>query len=96
MLKLLCCTDDDRRTRIHRATNVSGQNEAERSNACIGDALVDGESLHWEYYKELEGLTEDEVAEMSLKEVEEFENNRMVKNAWRVAEEVHIRMSTVT
>jgi hypothetical protein len=83
----------DRRTRIHRATNDSGQNEAERSNACIGDALVDGGSLHWEYYKELEGLTEDEVAEMSLKEVEEFENNRMVKNAWRVAEEVHIRIN---
>ncbi|CAB3997159.1 Transient receptor potential cation channel subfamily A member 1 [Paramuricea clavata] len=38
-------------------------------------------------------LAEDEVAEMSLKEVEEFENNRMVKNAWRVAEEVHIRIN---
>ncbi|CAB4035148.1 Transient receptor potential cation channel subfamily A member 1 [Paramuricea clavata] len=79
--------------RIHHATNDSGQNEAERSNACIGNALVDGGSLHWEYYKELEGLTEDEVAEMSLKEVEEFENNRMVKNAWRVAEEVHIHIN---
>ena len=29
---------------------------------------------------------------MSLKEVEEFENNRMCKNAWRVAEEVGIRI----
>ena len=37
--------NSDQRARLHRATNDSGQNEAERSNACIGDALVDGGSL---------------------------------------------------
>jgi len=28
--------------RIHRLRDDSGQNEAERSNGCIGEALVDG------------------------------------------------------
>ena len=33
--------DSDCANRIHRARDDSGQNEAERSNVCIGDALVD-------------------------------------------------------
>ena len=32
-------------------TNDSGQNEAERSNAYIGEALMDCGSLYWEHYK---------------------------------------------
>lgn len=73
--------NSDRRARLHRATNDSGQNEAERSNACIGDALVDGGSLKWEYYEQYHGLEE-----------EDLENDRMKKNAWRVAEEVRLRI----
>ena len=42
--------NSDRRARVVGATNDSGQNEAECSNACIDDALVDGGSLKWEYY----------------------------------------------
>ena len=37
--------------RIHRAPHDSGQKEAERSNAAIGEALVDGRALKWEFYK---------------------------------------------
>ena len=33
---------NDRRTRIHRARGDSGQNEAERTNGSICDAIVDG------------------------------------------------------
>ena len=33
--------------RIHRAPHDSGQNEAERSQAAMGEALVDGRTLHW-------------------------------------------------
>ena len=57
--------------RIHRAPHDSGQNEAERSNAAIGEALVDDKALKWEYYKptdimgekEIEKLTEAKLAE---------------------------------
>ena len=44
--------------RIHRAREDSGQNEAERLNACIGDALCDGGSLKWQIYETLHGLSE--------------------------------------
>jgi hypothetical protein len=51
----------DRVNRIHRARDDSGQNEAERSNACIGEALVDGGTMRWQYYKAFDGLTEEEI-----------------------------------
>lgn len=37
--------------RVHRARVDSGQNEAERTNASIGDALVTGETLQWDFHK---------------------------------------------
>ena len=78
----------DRVNRIHRAPGDSGQNEAERSNAAIGDALVDGSALKWNYYGPLDGLTEDEVKNLSVTELQQRENDCMEKNAWKVAEEV--------
>ena len=45
--------------RIHRAPHDSGQNEAERSNAAIGKALVDGRELHWEYFQPTDLIRED-------------------------------------
>ena len=83
-----------RRARLHLATiNDSARNEAERSNACIGDALVDGGSLKWEYYAQYHGLEEEELKRMSAKELEDLENDQM-KNSWRVAEEVRLRIDS--
>jgi len=84
--------NSDRRARVHRATDDSGQNEAERSNACIGDAMVDGGSLEWEYYKQYDGLDEEELKNKSKEELEELEEKRMMSNAWRVAEDVRLRI----
>ena len=78
----------DRVNRIHRAPGDSGQNEAERSNAAIGDALVDGSALKWNYYGPLDGLKEDEVKNLSVTDLQKRENDCMEKNAWKVAEEV--------
>ena len=55
--------------RIHRAREDSGQNEAERLNACIGDALCDGGSLKWQIYETLHGLSEEEVKSLSTSEL---------------------------
>ena len=55
----------DRVNRIHRAPGDSGQNEAERSNAAIGDALVDGGALKWQYFGPFDGLT-TEVNNLSI------------------------------
>ena len=45
--------------RIHRAPHDSRQNEAERSQAAIGQALVDGRALHWEYFQPTDLISED-------------------------------------
>ena len=70
---------------VHRARGNSGQNEAERTNASIGDALVTGETLQWEYHKRFEGMSRDEIEALSLQEYEQLEEERMKKNAWRAA-----------
>ncbi|CAB3976669.1 RNA-directed DNA polymerase from transposon X-element [Paramuricea clavata] len=78
----------DRVNRIHRAPGDSGQNKAERSNAAIGDALVDGGSLKWQYYGPFDGLAEDEIDKLSISEVKKREEECMEKNAWRVSDEI--------
>ena len=47
----------DRVNRIHRTRDDSGQNEAERSNARVGEALVDGGAMQWKVHDALDGLT---------------------------------------
>jgi len=80
------------RIRVHRAAGDSGQNEAERTNSAIGDAVVDGSTIDWEYHKRFDGLSEDEKSPSSLQEYEEMEEEQMRKNAWKVANEVAARI----
>ena len=67
-LSKIQCTD--RRVRIHRARGDSGQNEAERTNVLIGDALVDGGSMKWEYFTPYDGLFEEQINDMAAKDLE--------------------------
>ena len=82
----------DYRIRVHRARGDSGQNEAERTNSAIGDSVVDGATLNWEHFTRFEGLPEDEIAKLSLQEYDKLEEERMTKNAWRVAHQVAARI----
>lgn len=82
----------DRRIRLHRAPGDSAQNEAERTNACIGDAMVDGGTLHWEKYKPLEGMSEEEIKKMSIEDIEDNERQCNERNAWYVAEQLAMRI----
>lgn len=58
--------NSDKVLRIHQAREDSGQNEAERLNACIGNALCDGGSLKWQIYKPLHGLSVDEISSLKV------------------------------
>lgn len=78
----------DYRIRVHRAAGDSGQNEAERTNSAIGDAVVDGSTINWEYHKRFDGLTDEEISCLDLQEYEKMEEERTRKNAWKVANEV--------
>lgn len=82
----------DKVVRVHRARGDSGQNEAERTNASIGEALVTGETLNWEYHQRFEGMTKSDIEALSLQDYEQLEEQRMEKNAWRAAAELAERV----
>ena len=84
--------NSDRVNRIHRAREDSGQNEAERSNASIGEALVDGGTVKWNYTDPIANLTKDELQKMSIMELTSLEEKAMKSNAWKVAEDVRNRV----
>ena len=80
--------------RIHRTRDDSGQNEAERSNACI---LV----KHWlmvgpcngRFHDALDGLTQDEIAALSLDDIKKREELATEQNVWTVAQNVAERIN---
>ncbi|CAB3986840.1 RNA-directed DNA polymerase from transposon X-element [Paramuricea clavata] len=78
--------------RIHRAPHDSSQNEAERSNAAIGEALVDGRALKWEYFKPADIMNEEEFKKLTVAEIKKLEAETMERNAWKVSEEVVSRI----
>ena len=82
----------DLQERCHRSRDDSGQNEAERTNSAIGDAVVDGSTIEWEHEKRFQGMTSEEIDNFSLQDYEEYEHARMERNAWTVAEEVQKRV----
>lgn len=82
----------DYRVRVHRSRGDSGQNEAERTNSAIGDSVVDGSTIDWNFYKRFDDLTDKDIIEMTPSDFEIYEKNRMSKNAWRVAEIVRERV----
>ena len=84
--------NSDYRVRCHRSRGDSGQGEAERTNSAISDALVDGATLEWEKYRGFEDLSEDEIKAMSLHSYEQYEKERMEKNAWHVCKQVAERI----
>ena len=58
--------------RIHRAPHDSGQNEAEHSQAAIGETLVDGTALHWEYFQPIDLISEEELKTLTVEEMKEL------------------------
>ena len=59
---------------------------------CVGDAIVDGGTIKWETHKQFEGLTDDEISALSLQDYEQLEAERMQKNAWRVTDQLVMRL----
>jgi hypothetical protein len=80
--------NSDYRVRVNRSRGDSGQGEAERTNSAIADSIVDGATIEWETIKKYDDMTDEEVSKMSVQEFEDYEKNRMEKNAWIVANEL--------
>ena len=79
--------DSDCVNGIHRVRDDGGQNEAERSNVCIGDALVDGGTLRWKFYEALDGLTQAEIESLSLDDIRKRKGLAMEQNTWMLLTE---------
>ena len=50
-------------------------NGTERSNAAIGDAVVDGRVVDWQHFIPFDGLTEDEIVSLTTEHVEILKQN---------------------
>ena len=76
--------------RIHRAPHDSAQNVAERFNTPIGEALVDGGAVKWEYYKATDGLNQEQNKnkKLSVGDLKKLEEDAMQRNAWRVSQNI--------
>jgi len=53
-----------------------------------GEALADGSTITWEHFNAFDGMTEEEVQEMTSEEMKAAEDECMRKNAWKVCEDV--------
>jgi len=71
---------------------IRGQSEADRTNSGCGDALVEGGTLEREKYRGFQGISNNDIKMMDMKEFEGYESNRMENNAWAVAEELQRRL----
>lgn len=57
-----------------------------------GDALVDGSTLSWDMFKALEGLSDEEVQNLTSTELDNLKAKALERNAWAVAEQVRLRV----
>ena len=82
------------RYRVHLATDDQGQNEAERTNAYIGEAVSDGCPLKTDYVHKHQGLSDEDKAAMTIQQLTSHESQMMEKNAWCIAEDVAVRIDS--
>ena len=82
------------RHRVHLASDDQGQNEAERTNAYIGEALADGTPLKIDYFDKHEGLTDDDKNSLPLPQLTAHEEKMAERNAWAIAEDIAMRIDS--
>ena len=85
-------TNSDYFIRCHLSNNDSSLNDVERCQSYVGDAICDGRTINWEHKKAFEGLTSEQSEHMTHEEIEASELERMKFNAFKVAEEIALRV----
>ena len=74
--------------RAHHAPHESGMNAAERSNAAIGDAIVDSGTVDWKHYMPFDGLTDEVISNLTTEDADKLKKTATERNAWWVAHEL--------
>ena len=93
--EMIMITNLDYYIRHHLATDDSSHNEVERMQSYVGDAICDGGPINWEYKEQYEGLTDADLLKMSYTELESCELDRMKFNAFKVCDELTLRIDGV-
>ena len=78
--------------RVHRAPHDFGQNEAERSNAAIGEALVTGQTIRWNYFQATDGLDKEQIDLLSFEEIKKREEDAVERDEWRISHDIATRI----
>jgi hypothetical protein len=94
--EIILLTEPDYYIRHHLANDDSSQNEVERCQSYVGDAICDGGSIPWEHKTPYEGISDEELASMTLEELEESEHAHMKYNAFKVCDELTCRIDGAT
>lgn len=89
--QIITITNVDYYIRHHLANGDSSYNEVERCQSYVGDAICDGSPIVWEYKECYDGLSDEQLDQMTLEELEESEHQRMEYNAFKVCDEITLR-----
>ena len=87
-VEFIICSYDDYYIWIHLAPGNSSNNEVERILSSVGDVVCDGGYLDFDHYGQFEDIGEEELENMSAKDLESHEWSRMGKNAKKGCDEV--------
>ena len=58
----------------------------------LGEALADGSTIKWRYFDATDGMTVEQIQEMTNEEMIAAEDECMRRNAWKVCEDVCSRI----
>ncbi len=89
--QIIAITDVDYYIRHHLANGNSSYNEVERCQSYVGDAICDGGPIMWEYKKCYDGLSDEQLDQMTLEQLEESAHQVMEHNVFKVCDEITLR-----
>ena len=92
MAQIARITNADIRIILRGSRGDSGQNEAEQTNSGVSNAVCDGGTIEWEKHQRFEGLTNEDIVNLTLDQYNKIEEQRDQRNAWGVASEVAMRV----
>ena len=85
MAEIARITNADIRIILHGSRRDSRQNEAEQTNSGVSNAVCDGGTIEWEKHQRFEGLSDEDIVNLTLDQYNKTEEQRDQRNAWGVA-----------
>ena len=81
MAEIARITNADIKIILHGSRGDSGQNEAEQTNSGVSNAVCDEGTIEWEKHQRSEGLTDEDIVNLTLDQYNKIEEQRDQRNA---------------